>query len=71
VRVRNYTNNKKEGRSVLEVFKQNTTYNRAKYVTLNAVARRDLQYSRGGTGNSMSDTYYITYVEDSKITLRW
>jgi len=62
---------KKEGRSILEVFKQITTYNRAKCVILNAASRRELQYPRGGTGNSMSDTYYMTHVEESKMALRW
>jgi hypothetical protein len=41
------------------------------FEVLNAVARRELQYSRGATGNRMSDTYYMTYVEDCKIVLRW
>jgi len=71
VKVRNFPNKKKEGRRVLEVFKQNTTYNMAKCVTVNAAARRELQYSWGGTGNSMSDTYYMTYMEESKMALRW
>jgi hypothetical protein len=71
VKVRNFPNNKREGTGAFGVFKQNTPYNRAESVTLNAVTRRELQYSRSGTGNSKSDTYYMQYVEDSIMALRW